>query len=579
MAPDKQPLSDAWRINKSNIRAIEMANALRALRKVIGAVDPESRYKSITFNSSTQSLNRKQEVIKIDPTFAVKSAPIEPDDFDVLCGHAIHEAGHTLANSDAIFGYGVATSTHKGIADLKTDHNVVTYDAVATIGEEIYVDNLFRSGNPVLGDYIQRARKAYQVPREAINWADVIAAWTAVGVYGHLPNPESPTRILSALKVCMELTQQLRTHDLTAGTRKKLYQTATEKLNKILAEDEIRKQLSKQDPDQLYDEKAKVQDNATEKYDQDSSTDTNAGSEDLDKLIKGMEAQPENTLTEVPSKPLLPSHSTGKISEALAEEIESLIETQTEDITKEVQDLVQNHGSSAQVLDTTWSQSRAEETSDIDDRLYQDLVWIQHLKNSIGTEVFRSEPRGIIDGRRLHRAPIDGLVFKQKRRRPRKDLDLVLLLDASSSMGRSSNPVYVAANTLHKIIPESTVLTYDQSYSGVNIQVASAKHGPSRRVRPIGSTPSGTALIATAQRFPESLIVHFTDGDANQGVDPQLAYDIIAKQFPKASFIEVQLRKRPTRQGYPDWVKVVNIRSLDEFAPLLREAVKPWALG
>ena len=579
---DTKALSDSWRVNRSTVKAIELANAIRALSKVVGSVHKGKRHSTIAFNTEAQSYNQQSDVIRIDPTFASKSLPITSEDFDVLCGHAAHEAGHSLVDSVAVFRKGSE-------APLRTDHNKIGYAEVARVGEEIVVDYTVGSLNPVLGDYIRRGRKAYSVPRSKLNWADIIVAWTAVAVYGHLPNPDAPTRVLSALKICMTATQKLRTTPhLPIRARILLYDQVAEELKRVLKQDKIEQKLTNKGPKNMIEghTRKQLQQEATkELYDtsEEPSTPEDATTSEDENTVTSEGQENPNTLVPPDSAdtPLLPSHSPASIPEELQDQITSMINAESSDISDEIHKVMAKyHMRSNDLSPVVWQLSQEERTDEIDDQLYRELVWLRNLKHNIGQEVFRAEPHGIIDQHRIHRATIDGLVFKQKRRRPRKDLELVLLLDASDSMRGENSIVFKAAHTLHRIIPASTIITYNK-HRTITMEVSSSVGKPSRKVSPTGMTPSGTALLATAKRFPQALIIHFTDGFSNHGPDTKQAYTMIEKEYPNTSFIEVQYgRPKPTPKGtYPEMVSLVSLDTISEFPTLLREVIKPWALG
>ena len=93
-------LSEQWRVQKSTIPAIELANAIRGLQKVIGSVSPETEHIAFGGMSFNQRIQEEARRIVIDRDFALKSGefPIPPEDFDVLVGLAAHEAAHTATD-------------------------------------------------------------------------------------------------------------------------------------------------------------------------------------------------------------------------------------------------------------------------------------------------------------------------------------------------------------------------------------------------------------------------------------------------------------------------------------------------
>jgi hypothetical protein len=582
---EANPLSREWRINTSSVQHVEMANALRGLQKLVGAVEAPYQH-HVSFNTNAQSYNTDSSVIKLDPTFASKSTPIEPGDFDVLCGHAIHEVGHSLVESHEVLAH-VKNSSHNATRinpnkplTLTTTKNKLSLEGLVRVGEEVYTDAYFKA--PVLAEYIRRGRKAYSVPSETINWADVIAAWGCTAVYKNIPPPETPTKILKCLQILMGVSKELRTERISTRDRAEMYIDAFAKVKAIMDEDANKPPAPEGLADKhVLDMEKKEQSKAT--YTKGEGTLGNGQPTPGD----DPSSHGEPILEDKPTNPLFPMHGMPALTDEIAEAIQDAMETAAVDITSEIEavmkDLDEVRSSEHNIPPVIWSTSKEPEDTSVDKHLYKQLIWLQSLKHNRGTQVLRGEERGTIDQSRLHRAAIDGLVFKKKIQKPHQDLKLVLLLDASGSMHYES-PVYLAAHAVHKVIPESTIITYTTDRNGhVTIQVSSTSNGPNRKVSPTGNTPSGIALLATAKRFPDSLVIHFTDGGSNTGPLTETAYKVIVDKYPKASFVEVQYRQGQRSGGHKDYlgyknITLVQIGDINEFADRLRDAIKPWTL-
>jgi len=604
---DQKALSSTWRVNTSAQPTIEIALALQALKKVIGAVESKDNSTvQIGFNTdddsyNDRSVNSRYSKILLSPTFATKSAPIQPEDFDVLVGLAAHEAGHSLVDSYAL----------GGSVDLNATSNKVTLEAITTIGEEIHTDSVVSNISPMLRSYIQRARSAYALPVDKVNWADFMAAWTGIALYGQLPPLDTPMPIQLMLKDVMPETQKLRVNQSTWG-RRHIYTVIYEivrreedaKATKTQEQKAIEEQLGMKDGTTAQEN---AQDNAPEVYAKpepapetepsDSKSDDEAGvggskddttesDGDLGSVIDNVKDTPDSKSSGSQGPPnLLPGHDDGaRMTSQLMAEVMKAVVSDTQDMTNALRVELSEHThiTGAQSIKTTvWSTATTSEETYFNKDLYDELQWVARLKRNQGREVYRGEERGTIDGRRLHRAAVDGRAFKRKHKVPRKDVKLVLLLDQSGSMANNTS-VYDCASALHKVLPESSVISYYSEQGIVRLEVAAEAYGIFHTIEPKGTTPSGQALLATAMKYPDSLIVHFTDGYSNVGVHPRDTYPVIETKYPEVSVVEVQYRSHDTNESkeyIPDSVALIQINDIPEFPDALKEAIKPWYLG
>jgi len=214
-------LSGQWRINKSGILPIELAHSLKALRKVIGAVDTAKN--DVAYARDDQSLfSGETHTIVIDPTFALKETPISPDNFDVLVGLAAHEGLHSTTHSDRV----MERKFHNHSSPK--DYELVNH--IFAIGEEIYIDSYGRRNVPILGQYVTKSRQAYNLPAEQIPWNDIFNIWKAIAVYGHaIPNDLSD-ELMAQVAVVMDATTALTLRDLDVMQRTSIYNETIRKL-------------------------------------------------------------------------------------------------------------------------------------------------------------------------------------------------------------------------------------------------------------------------------------------------------------------------------------------------------------
>jgi len=628
-----EPLSHNWRINTSDIPAIELANALRGLAKVVGILDKDT--KDVVF--STSSFNsHKHGIVAIDAAYALKKQPISVADFDVLTGLAVHEAGHTVIDSHRV--------AHTGDLDkqgINVSDDEITIAHVSAVGEDIYNDNYIRRHHPVPFRYIQRARRAYGADQKDINWARSMIAWTATVLYGKLPYDKTPPRVMQALAILMTYTSDLSSRDIRPVSREVIYQRIYNDLKPLIEGEQIRKKLSSKGAEVGDEHKETWEDNLQadnaeqevfdrpevkaneppekENAEEDASEPTAEGPDGEGSGIPSNEAPPEGpkgktTPSENPAgdaddaeedelgdseegeqddkdveaEPprgveLLNSTHT-PIDKKLRKAIKEAYESDAEDMTQDIQDILEEYevdksGLQERLgkgsLSVVWSRPNRKPNSAFDPNLYRQLVWVQQIRNTLGKEIYRAEPQGRVDAHRLYRAPIDGNAFKVTRRKPRKDLDLVLLLDASGSMNSDANSIYEAARALYKALPMANVVTYSAMGSNVDLQHVARKGEPFKSFECNGGTPSGMALLATAKMFPKSLIIHFTDGGSNTDLRPSDAFPIIAREFPEVQIVDIVQRGARVESTSPN-VSRVNITSPNEFPEVLKKALRPW---
>jgi len=611
MVSSKPSLSDQWRINKSDVLAIELANSIRALRKVIGVVDPGEMH--VSYACSNESYNdASARKIVIDPTFATKKTPISPEDFDVLVGLAAHEGLHSRVGSvNAILDAGRTSVPNQ----------------VSTIGEEIYTDTCGRKQYPILGQYINKARRAYDVDSDTIPWGDIFNAWKAIAIYGHLEPVDLSPSVQKQLTPVMELTKTLMEENLDPNQRKRLYQETAEKLRDLFRQEEIANTISgkSQEPEMVLEggkPAVKTQVPKADVPDTPDSGDTKSeansdpeaqpsSSKDSELEEAGKEPAPEGNSgdgsqddipnvesAEEPTEPTppkdldLPFHSPlSHIPQELMEKVQEVLDSQTEDITIEVNKLLEegeistaNHGT------IIWKHATTGLDDTFDKKLARELVWIKELKNQVDRQTYRAEKEGIIDKARLYRAGTDGAVFKVTKRVPQQKQDLVLLLDASSSMG-SHTELYDSAKALHRVIPEAKIFSYS---AGGDITIREHSHGRVfKAITTNGGTPSGLALISVAKHFPESLIIHFTDGESNSGPTPNETLPLIHSKFPRCKVINIHYRGGRSvslytrghgyvnniHAQYPElenFARTIRLNSIADFPQVLKESLKDW---
>ena len=108
-----------------------------------------------------------------------------------------------------------------------------------------------------------------------------------------------------------------------------------------------------------------------------------------------------------------------------------------------------------------------------------------------------------------------------------------------------------------------------------------------RKILTQGGTPTTEALAATALKFPNALIIHFTDGGCNQKELTEL-FPKIHTQHPRLKMVHIQMAEPhyDVRQGMANRVesipefegmsKTVMMDTIEEFPGKLREILRQW---
>ena len=289
-------------------------------------------------------------------------------------------------------------------------------------------------------------------------------------------------------------------------------------------------------------------------------------------------------------------HDYSAIEQTSKQSMEEAKESSLEDMTETVNDLKSdlNLDYKLQKRPIIYSQAQTDKAPKPPDYLLKALEWVRMVKQTIDTVTYRDLDDGIIDRRKLYKASYSDHVYKVFRNVPRQKLDLVLLVDASSSMYGPKESIYDAVYALHTLIPETKIYSYNAT-NNLNskqggIQVYSHTYDYIHKIKPMGDTPTGDALLVTAIKHPRSMIIHFTDGISNTGeIKPVDALRLIKDKLPGVQVVNIFMlssnSRMPSKQvkvAIQDrWgdMPMTMIHDVDEFPSVLREAIKPWYRG
>jgi len=482
-------LSEFWRINTSNLEATELANLLRALRKVTGTLG--QNVGDVVYAGMSMSPGD----IVLDPEFVIGKYPVNPGKVDYLVGLVVHEALHKTEWSDLVWS---------GVKQVRPDMNArekVILSKIIGVGEDIYVDSI--SERSVLGLYNRKARRAAMeemkrgLDAAAVSVDGLLYLWW-LSAWGEETADADIASYAEALEKLRSITPELRA---VAGSnkgvidrcdlRREIYLGALDSIGDAVSSWRI---VDKVVPWALLSGKA--------------SGEKKAGSE------RGAE--------------------TGS---AAMQEIETRLAADSGNITPVVNSIVEDP--SQEILPTRLWDLNMPALSVVDHRQAARLEAILRNYSERKVLVSRGLSSGKVDGKRLYRAPISGACFLDKQKLPDASWSICLLIDASGSMGRGQSWKLVESTvaTLHHAFRGSTnrlqVWAYYESH-GICVLTSLLKGKELMSVSPTGETPSGQAIIAAAYLLPRDrkrkLIVHITDGASNAGCDVRYGIDYCRKQ-------------------------------------------------
>ena len=580
-----ETLSNKWRTQRSELRHVDMAHTLKAIQKVVGYVLPTNIDVRFATKEHAISYNNGHHIV-IDPQYAMKGSPSEPQHEDVLIGLAMHEAGHSIVSSGDINPVDVYMPSGE------TVH-------IDKLGEEVYVDRYMGSHWLNAKDYIVRARDAYNLPLE--DYENLHDVFLYICVYGNIVNAQAlgNSSLVKVIPPIMNMATKLKEKDLTILSRQLLYEDTAKEIRDILTpnqnNDQGKSSAGRKAKERLEQTPANNLNNIVEsppgqrEIDTQGFPNTPSTTKDLKQPGESTnigEGQPssegnkpsnEGPNTETSTSYENDFHSKKFVlSDKMTKEIAMSIEQKEEDLVREIRTELQFEGS-LDAKSILYRKSTTKPMTTFNQTLAKQLAWLRELKNTVGVQFYRNEVHGRVDQRNLYKAPINGKVFKRRVKLPHKEQDIVLLLDASSSMSRNSS-VYEDAYAVFRALDNAVVLSYNDNHSIVFVE----RHDEGKamkEIRTAGTTPSGPALLAAALKFPTSLIIHFTDGQPNQGETVKGALTTIEKNCPNVKVVNIIYAS--SADNYPENTssKTIVLEDIKELPTLLKQALTMWGYG
>jgi len=514
-------LSDNWRVNKSGLEHIELVNALKAVRKVVGHLNLD-----INVLWTGMSLGRKNYGIELPPDLVLGEYPIPGDKMDVLVGYAVHEALHIIEKSSIIRAYFQQKYSHINDSELVS--------AIIEAGEDVHIEGIARKKG-VLGKYSPKFRTWWnknmtpEIPRSFPSLQLLIDRY--LGIVLDLTFVNTSMCALDRLDELFE----------TKLTEKKLVNERVndKKLAEIFCEGDRALMMGFRmiltDIAQGCEEPLRILLANTKNIISCNHTRRISLYEDFwsdwgDEFIK-WKKEAEEYKKELKFEEIL-SLRKSSLSSGLAESLEQVLAQDTMDIDAMLDNTLDSIGRGAlkwAVLPTKISKATELCKTPADPKLVQRLKAIFHLQKQETRRLNRGLKSGKIDASRLYRVSTTETIFKNKYFEPESSWNIAILVDASSSMALNWYLVESMYATISGVWSGSTNKFYMYAYGEDmgTCDIIELYHGGRLfTITPSGSTPSSQAIMAMASIMPKgkrTFILHITDGGFNVGVDIDIA--------------------------------------------------------
>ncbi|MCX5851414.1 MAG: VWA domain-containing protein [Deltaproteobacteria bacterium] len=484
-------LSEYWRRNISSVESAELANLLRALRKVAGLLGANAGRVEYAGMSGGDGA-----AIIIDPATVMGRYPVPPGKVDEVAGLVIHEALHRIEWSDRVW------ELMEPDFSRTSGLSLVGLQKLIHTAEDIYVDSVVE--HSILGLYTDRTRRNLCAAMQSPSWHGEVSLdmllflwWSSSWGESHIRETADSYREPCAL--LKDLSEKIRkisraSQSVTArcALRAELYRTAWNDIHPLVASWKI-----------------------------------------VDKKLHWYEstAQVESSGTRNKPQPA----ALAPLSPLLVREIETRLAATSSDITPLILSVVgQEH---AEVVPTSRWDFNIPAHPVVDRRLVGRLKAVFQNYAARRTMVSRGLAGGKIDRRRLYRASVTGRCFKAVESLPSPDWNVTFLMDASGSMrGKKWRIVENTVANIAKALLGNTHHLQAYAYfemDGVCMISRLIKERRLLSVPPNGQTASGQALIAAALFMPRhpgrKLLIHVTDGESNLGCDVRYGIDYCGK--------------------------------------------------
>lgn len=495
--PPDVALSSFWRKNVSTQEPAELANLLRALRKVAGHLGPNvGRIEYLGMSHGDPA------AIVVDPAMVMGSYPVPGKKTDYLVGLVVHEALLQMEWSERVFKNLLPDFKKMPRLDL------VVFQKLVQTAESIYVDRI--ADRSILGRYVEKTRgralaSAAAKLRTEILTVDALFYLWWVGTWGknieRLLEPVYEPPLVHLRQLAEDLYScygQSPSVTERAAIRADLYRRTWDRVGRTCLNLTLLDRRLVWHPDELIRVSGKV---------------------------------PQRRITDLPRKVVL--------SPELARDIEATLAVNSSDITPIIRGIV-GHDNPDVAPTSRWDFNIPAHPV-VDRRMVARLsaVFNQYARRK--KVLSRGLSAGRVDRRRLWRAPITGRCFAQTDTLPVVDWNVTLLLDATGSMrGNKWRMVENTVGNLHRALlcfPNRLSAYAYFEIDGICMISRLIKGKKLLSVPPAGQTASGQAIIAAAYLMPRDarrkVMIHVTDGESNFGVDVSLGIEFCRRENVK----------------------------------------------
>ena len=490
-----QTLSSFWRKNTSTQEATELANLLKALRKVVGHLGPNGgsvEYAGLSAHDPS--------AIIINPASAMGSYPVAAKKVDLLVGEVVHEALLRIEWSDRVWKILEPSFADMGPIAL------VKFQKIIKTAEDIYVDSTLEGS--VLGEYLAAARRkelsgsrVQSILLKSISSCDALVLQWWAGSFGDHKSMVTHRSHDAPLTALMRLSR-----DISELSKDKSFVIFRCKQRALLY-----KELWKRIEAQVLDLPL------------------------IDKRLSWSPDHQQNMAIKNQGKGLSKAYSHSLCPE-LANDIELHLAPTSSDITPLIRRVAGLDNQ--EVIPTSRWDYHIPAHPMVDRTLSGRISAIFQSYSAREKLMNRGLTSGKLDSRRLHRAPITGRCFKYLESRPSMDWNVTLLADASGSMrGTKWRVVENTVSTLHRALKgyRNSLSAYAYfEIDGICMVSSLLKDDKVFSVPPCGQTASGQAIIASALFMPKTkrrrLLIHITDGESNIGLNVPAAIEYCRTQ-------------------------------------------------
>jgi Mg-chelatase subunit ChlD len=524
----KTNLSDRWRVNKSLSKHIELANTLRAMRKIFGYLDF-----GVKVVWSGMSTNKEFNLIELPPSLVSGKYPIPGDNMDILIGYGIHESMHIVENSRYVRDY------HYRKHNDQQEQNLVLQ--LVEICEDIHIDGVARKKG-MLGNYVQKYRQWWndydtsELSKALPSLEQVLEGFLDIILDISYPNTSHlDLEPLKQIKKTDEINTNKLADILCAGDK-----TLKFAFHHVFVD--ILPECEKPLKAMLLNTYDIIENNPRDRallYDDIWSTWGHLfikWRNDIIAFEGALDKDTSDTPITYSQAAFLPD---GGLSPELAAEVNKNLADNEDDYNT----LLESSLGSVGGENLKWALFPTDyKVSDIpcktppDIQLAQTLKDIFTLQQNEAKKISRGLDSGKIDKRKLYRIATTELIFKEKEYDKQASWDITILVDASSSMAPSWELIESIFATLVKAWQshKNTLNLYAYAEKKGTSVITNLLHNNKLfTIVPSGNTPSGQAIISTAMLIPKGnrrMLLHITDGKINVGVDIDFAIKFCEKE-------------------------------------------------